>query len=215
MRPRARIVRASVPVDLSAPLFSLRPGATHLRRIAREVLEARLEADRVVQEARSQAGAIVNQARREAQSVAAEVAREAREQAEARVAAQWLALRDSEGARLAKDTDRVIAVAVALAERLLGTVLDLQPERIADLARVAIGEARGARRVVIEVHPRDAEMLRQSLREASLAPQTADVRSNEALAPGELRLQTDVGTIDAKLATRLERLAAALRDALH
>jgi flagellar biosynthesis/type III secretory pathway protein FliH len=40
------------------------------------------------------------------------------------------------------------------------------------------------------------------------------VRSDAALARGELRLHTDLGTIDARLAPRFERLAAALRDAI-
>ena len=212
MTLRARILRAT-PASRASAIFSLPPSATHMRRIAREVLEARLEAERIREEARAQATAMITRARSEAQAAAVEIAREAREQAEARVAAQWLALREAEGARLARDGDRIITVAVALAERLLGTVLDVQPERIASLAKVVIGEARGARRIAIEAHPRDAEILRQSLKER-LDPQSAEVRENEALARGELRLQTDVGTIDAKLATRLERLAAALRDAL-
>jgi len=212
MTSRARILRAPLASRASA-IFALRPSATQARRIAREVLEARLEAERIREEARSQATAIITRARNEAQAAAAEVAREAREQAEATVAAQWLAIREAEGAGLASDTDRIITIAVALAERLLGTVLNLQPQRIADLAKVAISEARGARRIVIEAHPQDAEILRSSLRER-LDPLSAEVRDNEALARGELQLQTDGGTIDAKLATRLERLAAALRDAL-
>jgi flagellar biosynthesis/type III secretory pathway protein FliH len=39
------------------------------------------------------------------------------------------------------------------------------------------------------------------------------VRGDVALARGELRLHTDLGTIDARFAPRFERLAAALRDA--
>jgi flagellar biosynthesis/type III secretory pathway protein FliH len=213
MMPRARVVRAPA-AQQATPLFSLRPSATHARRIAREELESRLAAGRIEQEARERAAAMVSRAREDATAAAAEVAREARERAEARVAAQWLALRDGEGDRLARDRDRIVAVAVVLAERLLGTALALEPERITDLARVAIDEARGARRVAVEAHPLDAQILRQSLRDARLDPQSVEVLPNEALARGEIRLKTDVGAIDAQLATRLERLAAALRDAL-
>jgi flagellar biosynthesis/type III secretory pathway protein FliH len=49
---------------------------------------------------------------------------------------------------------------------------------------------------------------------AGLDVQSVEVRDDGALARGELRLHTDVGTIDARLAPRFERLAAALRDAL-
>ena len=213
MTLRARIVRAPLSNGAKA-LFALRPSATQMRRIAREELESRLTAERVAEEARSQANAIVARAREEANGAAAEIAREAREEAEARVAAQWLALRQGESARLVQGSDKIVAVAVALAERLLGAALDLRPELIAQLARVAIDEARGAQRIAIEAHPLDVELLRQSLRDAHLEHQLVEIRANEALARGDLRLKTDVGTIDAKLSTRLDRLAIALRDPL-
>jgi flagellar biosynthesis/type III secretory pathway protein FliH len=44
--------------------------------------------------------------------------------------------------------------------------------------------------------------------------QPVEVRDDAALSRGELRLHTDLGTIDARIAPRLERLADALRDAL-
>jgi len=49
---------------------------------------------------------------------------------------------------------------------------------------------------------------------AGLDVQSIEIREDPSLARGELRLQTDLGTIDARLAPRFERLAAALRDAL-
>jgi flagellar biosynthesis/type III secretory pathway protein FliH len=215
MSHRARIVRASDAAGAErSPLLPLGSTAAKWRRMAREELEARLAAERIVHEARSQAETILVGARDQARGEAAKCAQEALEQAEATIAAQWLALRRAEGDRLERDAESVLAVAVVLAERLLGAALDLDPARIADLARAAIAEARGARRITIEAHPLDAQALRLHLRAAGLDPQSVEVREGEALARGQLRLQTDVGTIDAKLAPRLERLAAALRDTL-
>jgi flagellar assembly protein FliH len=105
-------------------------------------------------------------------------------------------------------------VAVVLAERLLGAALQLSPERIADLARGVIAEARGARRATIEAHPTDVQALRRHLPAAGLDMHAVELRESESLARGELLLHTDLGTIDAKLASRLDRLAEALRDAL-
>jgi flagellar assembly protein FliH/type III secretion protein L len=104
---------------------------------------------------------------------------------------------------------------VALAERLLGAALALDPSRIRELARGVLEEARGARRAIVEAHPLDAEELRTRLSADGLDLQSLEVRSDEALARGELRLHTDLGTIDARLTPRFERLAAALRDALR
>ncbi len=215
MTKRARIVRAADTAGARAkPLLNLGPAVPTWRRLAREELDARLEAERLVHEAQAQAEAIGARAREQARTEAAQNAREVREQSEATIAARWLALRHAEGRRLERDIDRVIAVGVVLAERIVGTALELGPAVIADLARTAIAEARGARRIAIDAHPLDAGALRRHLATVGLDPQSVEVREDEALARGELRLQTDVGTIDAKLAPRLERLAAALRDAL-
>jgi flagellar biosynthesis/type III secretory pathway protein FliH len=212
--PRARIVRSPPGARTRVePLLTLGPGALQWRRIAREELQSRLAAEHVVQEAQSKADAIALHARDLAMSAAAQVARDAQEDAEAKVAARWLALKLAESARLEGDMDRVIDLGVVLAERLLGAALGLDPERVVDLARAVIAEASGARRVVIEAHPLDAGVLRATLGAAGLGARSVEVREHEELARGDLRLKTDIGTIDAKLTPRLERLAAALRDA--
>lgn len=212
--PRARIVPAARGAR-GAPLFAPGPSQPQRRRIAREELGAHLAAERIVEDARDRADRLLANARAEAQGAAAAAAREAREEARAELAARWLALRAEEQRRFESDADRIVPVAVALAERLLGASLGLEPERIVHLARAVIDEARGARRAAIDAHPLDAEALRRQLTDAGLdGVGSVEVRDDAALARGELRLHTDIGTIDARLAPRFERLAAALRDVL-
>jgi type III secretion protein L len=212
--PRARIVRGEAAAR-GVPLLSPGPGAGQKRRIAREDLEAHLNAERIVQEAHAQADAILVHARKQG-VVTAEVALgEAQAEADTRLTARWIALRQAESRRLGDDADRVLTVAVALAERLVGATLELDPTRIATLASGVLAEARGARRAVIHAHPLDAEVLRTHLVASSLDAQSVAIESDETLARGALRLHTDVGIIDARLASRLDRLADALRDALR
>jgi flagellar assembly protein FliH len=213
MTALARVVRAA-DATRAKPLFNAGPSRTQWRRIAREEIEAGLRAEKILHEARTEADSWLSQARTEAEKAAAIAESDAREQAQVDLAARWLALRNEEHHRLEGDAQRVIALAVALSERLLGAVLALDPARIAGLARTVIAEARGARRAVMDAHPEDAAALREHLSLAGLDVQTVEVRDDAALARGELRLHTDVGTIDARLAPRFERLAAALRDAL-
>ncbi|MDP9002742.1 MAG: FliH/SctL family protein [Myxococcota bacterium] len=210
---RARVLRASDPTGTEQP-WSLGPSARQWRRIAREELAARLAGERIVREAHSLAEAIAARTREQAASAAAQAARDTQNEAEAKVAARWLVFKQEEDLRLERDKERIIAVAIVLAERLLGATLELHPARIADLARGAVAEARGASRISIEAHPLDVDALGQHFKMVGLHGLPVEVRKNAALARGELRLQTDVGTIDAKLAPQLERLAAALRDIL-
>jgi type III secretion protein L len=211
--PRARVVRASEAVTVE-PLLA--PGASPVlyRRITREEMEGRLAADRIEQEAHERAATILAEARAAALSSADEARTAAREEAHAQAVAQWLALRQKESGRIERSQERAIELAVVLSERLLGTALELDPSRIASMAQGVIAEARGARRATIDAHPEDGAALREHLQTAGLDLQSVDIRDDPALARGALRLHTDVGIIDAQLAPRLERLAAALRDAL-
>ncbi len=172
-----------------------------------------MTAERLLRDARTQADALLAKARAEASAVAAAAADEAEQAAHAEFTARWLLLRQEEQRRVEQDADRIVPLAIVLAERLLGASLELEPARVAHLARAVIDEARGARRAVIEAHPIDAEALRQHLTAAGLDMRSVEVREHSSLARGELLLHTDVGTLDARLAPRFERLAAALRDA--
>ncbi len=213
MPPVVRIIRAGERP--SERLFAPGPSAEQRKRIAREELEAKLAAEALVAEARVTARSLVDRARDEAGKQAEGAIRAAHEEASAKLAAQWLALRRAEGQALGRETERVVALAVALAERLIGSALRLDPAHMADLARAVLAEAQGARRAIIRAHPLDADALRAHLSTAGLGLDTVEVQNDETLERGELKLHTDVGIIDAKLAPRLDRLADALRDALR
>jgi flagellar biosynthesis/type III secretory pathway protein FliH len=212
--PRARVVRGESAAQ-APPLLSPGPSVTQRRRIAREEIEAHLAAERILQEAHAKADAIVDRAREEAHAAAGEAQRQARIEADAQLVARWTALREKETRRIDSDAERILPIATALAERLVGVALEIDPGRIAPLAAGVFAEARGARRASIQAHPADADALRRHLADAGLDPASVEVLSDESLARGALRLHTDVGIIDAQLAPRLERLAEALRDALR
>jgi flagellar biosynthesis/type III secretory pathway protein FliH len=211
--PRARIVRAA-EATRGLPCLSPGPGLRQRRRMAREEIEARLTAERVIQEASTRVEALLAHAGQEGAAAAETARRDAQADADATLTARWIALRQAE-ARRVDDGDRVLTLAVALAERLIGASLELDPARIATLASGVLAEARGARRAVIHAHPRDAEVLRHQLSASDLDPESVIIEVDESLARGALRLHTDVGIIDAQLASRLDRLADALRDALR
>ncbi len=212
--PRARVIRGE-DAARGVPLLAPEAGREPRRRIAREELEARLNAERIVREAQERAVTVAAEARERAAHEAEVARREAQAEADATLAARWVALREAEARRMGNDAERVVVLAVALAERLVGATLELDPARIATLAAGVLAEARGARRAVIHAHPVDAEMLREHLRPSGLDGRSVTIEGDEALARGALRLHTDVGIIDAQLASRLDRLADALRDALR
>lgn len=212
--PRARIVKAGGDATLAPLLAPPPPTAPAYRRITREELEGRLAGERALHEGQARAEALLAEARAGAHEAIERAREDARAEGHAESLAGWLALRKRDEERHGSDDDRALSLAVVLAERLIGAELTLEPSRITAIAAGVVAEARGARRASLEAHPEDARTLREQLRGAGLGAEIVDVRDDPTLARGALRLHTDVGTIDAQLATRLERLAAALRDAL-
>jgi flagellar biosynthesis/type III secretory pathway protein FliH len=209
---QARVLRAGTFASTEAEAPAAPKGRP--RRVVREELEGRTMAQGIVQDAREEAAVLLARARQDAEKAAEAVLGEIRERADADLAARWAALRQKEHARMDGDVDRTIALATALAERLLGAALGLAPDLVTGMARGVLDEARGARRAVIDAHPLDAAVLCESLTAGGLNLQSFEVQSDAALARGEFRLHTDIGTIDARLAPRFEQLSAALRDAL-
>jgi type III secretion protein L len=206
---RARVIKGAFRDDSStettATAASPDPHLLRGRRIAAEVLEAKAEAARILEAARTEAEAL-------RVSVAKTAADEAREHEVARLAAQFIALRDEDNRRALRDVDRTIEVAVVLAERLIGEAIRVEPSRVAELAAAAIEEARGARRVRIDACPDDVAALGEAL---GAAGSSAEIAADPTLPRGSLVVHTDLGRVDARLQPQLGRLAAALREALQ
>jgi flagellar biosynthesis/type III secretory pathway protein FliH len=210
---RGRILRGSTTARvLAAAAASKSDGA---RRVAKPVVDASISARHITDEARREAENVLLRARAGAAEEIERAKDEARDEEVAKLAAGFLALRAREEQKLESDLDRVVALAVMLAERLVSGAVESDPARILVMAQASLAEARGARRAVIEAHPLDAETLTTNIEKLGLPREALEIRPNSELARGELCLHTDLGTLDARLTPQLERLAAALRDALR
>jgi flagellar biosynthesis/type III secretory pathway protein FliH len=85
---------------------------------------------------------------------------------------------------------------------------------VVNLARQALAEARGARRLSIVAHPEDAKLLSGSLASLGVAVETVRLVPDATRTRGSLRIETDIGVLDADLAPQLDRLALRLRETL-
>jgi flagellar biosynthesis/type III secretory pathway protein FliH len=177
------------------------------------VVDAAEQARAIVTRAENQAAELLAQARREAADLRLKAEVEARAEASARIAAHALALSMRDAQSLERDFDRIVELSRVLAERLLGEALALEPRRVVAIARRALEEARGARRVTIVAHPEDATLIEQSLLTMH-AGGAVLVLADPERRRGSLRLDTDIGVLDADLAPQLDRLLPKLRESL-
>jgi flagellar biosynthesis/type III secretory pathway protein FliH len=200
----ARVAPALRPVASRVPRGRVAPA---------EIVNAADTARALVERAERSAADIVQRAEREAADLRLRALTEARAEAAARIAAHALALSFREDQALERNLDRVVEVARILAERLLGEALGLEPARVVALARRAVEEARGARRITVIAHPADAVLIEQALHSLN-AGGAASVLADPARSRGSLRLDTDLGVLDADLAPQLDRLLPKLRESL-
>lgn len=185
----------------------------HGRVVPPGVVDAAEQANAIVARAETRAAELLAQARREAAALRLKAEVEARAEAAARVAAQALALSLRDAQSLERNLDRIVELSRVLAERLLGEALELEPRRVVAIARRALEEARGARRVTIVAHPEDATLIEQALLSVH-AGGAALVLADPERPRGSLRLDTDIGVLDADLAPQLDRLLPKLRESL-
>jgi flagellar biosynthesis/type III secretory pathway protein FliH len=214
---RARVIKAdALPGSLrppdSSPTTPPRLAATVIPRV---IAEARAQAETILERANEEASAIRAQA--EAKTHEASLRQQARARADALslVVNHALELRKR---RVELDEgllDRSVALATLLAERLLGEQLSLEPSRIAALARQAILEAAGARRAIVVAHPVDAQHLKAELTQEETLLEALVVQEDESLSPGHIRVETELGVIEADVRGQLQRLAVQLRKLLR
>jgi flagellar biosynthesis/type III secretory pathway protein FliH len=184
-------------------------------RVAPKALvDASAEATRMLAKAHAQAEQLIAAAERKAADLKLVAEAEARAEAAAKLAAHALSLATYEAKADERALERTIALARLLAERLLGASLAASPEQVVTLARQALAEARGARRLTIVAHPDDAQLLSQSLASLGVAVDTLRLQPDAARQRGSLRIETDIGVLDADLAPQLDRLALRLRETL-
>jgi flagellar biosynthesis/type III secretory pathway protein FliH len=183
--------------------------------VAQRVAEAQLRARDLIQKAHDDAQQILVQARAAADDLTLQQQARARADALCLVVGEALELRKRQEELGKSVLDRSIGFAQLLAERLLGAELELSPERVRLLARQALKEAAGARQAVIVAHPRDAAELKMGLFGLGEMLDSIGIEEDGKLGRGQLRVETELGVIEADLKGQLERLAVQLKKLLE
>jgi flagellar assembly protein FliH len=112
---------------------------------------------------------------------------------------------------LDKDIAKTLAAsAVQLARQVLRSELHVRPELVAQVASEAVGAVMlSARQITVQVHPQDLPLVSEGAAEA-LAARGARLVSSSQIARGGVLVQSDVGSVDARIAGRWAQAAAAL-----
>ncbi len=99
-------------------------------------------------------------------------------------------------------------LAFKLSEQVLAGVLDVQPERVIDVARNALRRVTDRRRVVLLVNPADLEVISgsvETLKGELGGIEHCDVQSDRRIDRGGVILRTEAGEIDVTIDSQVER----------
>ena len=118
---------------------------------------------------------------------------------------------DQQLQQLDADIARAVAdSAVQLARQVLRSELTVRPELVATVAAEAVGAVMlSARHISVHVHPLDLPLVAEGAEEA-LAARGARLAAHPEIERGGVMVQSDVGAVDARIATRWAQAAAAL-----
>lgn len=212
--PRARVI----PRELAGGAVLLPPSTAprqaapaRARVLPQKIVWAQAEAARIIARAEAEAQQIVGLAEARAQDLGLQQQARARADALCLVVTEALELRRRQSELEASLLDRSIGFAKLLAERLLEAELEQRPERVRELARKALEEATGARHARIAAHPTDAAELRAGLEGLGPLLDSLQIEADDSVARGQLRVETEIGVIEADVRGQLARLAAQLK----
>jgi flagellar assembly protein FliH len=199
----------SYPLEQLEP--SAPPGGRDPFQRARILADANAEADRIRELARAEG---------HAQGLA--VGRE-EGLAQARSAALALgeALSDAQHlrARIADETERdAVALALALAAKILAGALTVQPERVLDTVRGALRRVAERRRITVLVDPEDLQLVTGAIAELQAEAggiEHCEVQADRRVGRGGAIVRTIESEVDATLQTQLERAREVIQTELR
>lgn len=191
---------------------ALRPPGS--RRIPGPVWDASAAARRLREEAELAARRAVEGACVEAERLRAAAIESGREEGLAR-ATEVVARAALARERLLSGAQaQLVELALEVARRIVARAAEVDRSVVVELAARALAPVRGRAEVTIHAHPDDLEALGAAeprLVQALSRARSITFLAEGGLAPGEVRVETEAGTVDARLAPQLEALGRALR----
>jgi len=136
----------------------------------------------------------------------------------ARLAGAIELLQSTAGRLAAEARSDALEIGFLVARRILESELAASPEPLVSLVRSAIRRLGEARQIVVRLCPQDAVAIdallaaRSPTAVSSVATAQIEVIADAKLARGDCLVEGDLGTVDGRIATRLEELRRALAD---
>jgi type III secretion protein L len=174
-----------------------------------EVYEAHQTAQQIIAAAEQKAQELIAAAEEQAQGIRAQAAEAGRQEGLAQVTELCVRAKRLAPEVLERAEHEIVALALKVAEKLIGRDLERSPEVVVDLCANAVETVRNAHSIVMRVNPADAQILRDRkprLMELIGRLKEITIKEDSDVQRWGCILETDAGVIDAQLSTQLEML---------
>lgn len=176
----------------------------------RIVAEAEQRAQQIIADAEAKMAEAAQQAQVEADQMRATASEEGFKQGSDEAAAKFTEMITEHSKRLeaaeSSVANQVRQLSLAIAKKIIAKEIEFHPETVVEMAKKHLTSVRQRKEVYLRVSPQDLDTLREHKRE--LIDQLGrakdmEIRSDEALTPGSMIIETDAGTIDARVETQI------------
>lgn len=206
--------------DETAPAQSARAGQPQARSsiIGRETVEAKSEATEILDEARAQAEEIVARAQSDAETLRQQAQAEGRQagidEGSKEVAQIIKRMAEHQQEQEAQVLPQLLKLVRKMAEKVIGSELEQRPEALVGMIKRTLHDkARQRRSLLLRVNPADLEVVRNErhrLMDALVRASDLAIREDPDISPGGVMIETEAGSIDARLETQLDALERAM-----
>jgi type III secretion protein L len=180
--------------------------------IKNQIVSARTEAARILHEAEELAGEIRLSAETEAELLREEAFRDGTENALAEFQQNLIESREIRE-RVWRETEKdLLRLAVRLAEKIVGREIKKDDKTVADIISTALQNARQQEKLTVRVNPSDLQIIEKEKEKFSSGGRVKfiDFVADPRVSTGGCLIESEVGTIDARLETQLRVLERAL-----
>ena len=179
--------------------------------VKNQIVSARTEAARILAEAEESAAAIRREAQKEAENLKAQAYLEATENALTEFERNLVESREIRE-KVWRETEKdLLRLAVRLAERIVGREIEKDDKTIIEIISTALQNARQQEKLTVRVNPKDLPSIEKEAENfASGRIRFIDFVADPRVASSGCLIESEVGTIDARLETQLRVLERAL-----
>lgn len=179
--------------------------------IDKDTYQARSEAQDIRDKAESEAQKLLEEARLEADKLREEARQEGYEAGRSEGVSELTEMVATGSARYKQVeeqlTSQLTGVAIAIARKILGKELELDPKLVVKIVQNALSEkARQRQEISLRVNPEDLEIIRENkaqLLEVLSRAKEISIREDSDVERYGVIIETDAGTIDAQLDSQL------------